>query len=90
MDVVVNDLGVEALGMLLHALHQRRAGEAFDVARPVVHFGGGGELTARLDAGDHDGFQVGARSIHGSAITGRAGTQDDQAGMLDFAHKKTP
>ncbi|MCY1291136.1 hypothetical protein D9M70_403130 [compost metagenome] len=90
VDVVVDNLGVEALGVLLHALHQGRAGQALDVTGPVVHFGGGGELAAGLDAGDHHGFEVGAGGIDCRGVTRRAGAQDDQSGMLDFAHKKAP
>ncbi|MCY1412397.1 hypothetical protein D9M71_278000 [compost metagenome] len=90
MDVVVNDLGVEALRMLLHPFHQRGAGQAFHVARPVVYLGGGGELTARLDAGDDDRLEIRARGVHGGGVARRAGAQDDQARMLDFIHKKTP
>ncbi len=78
MDVVEDHLGVEALGVFLHAFHQRRAGEAFYIAGPVVHFGGGGQLTAGLDAGDHQGFQVGAGSVYRGGITGRARAEDDQ------------
>ncbi len=48
VDVVVNDLCGKAFGVLLHALHQHRAGQAFDVAGPVVDFDGGGELATGL------------------------------------------
>ena len=88
VDVVVDDLGVETLGVLLHAGHQRRAGKAFDVARPVVDFGGGGQLAAWLDAGDHHWLEIGACGVHGGGIAGRTGAQDDEARMLDFTHKK--
>ena len=79
VDVVVDDLGFKALGMLLHALHQRWAGQAFDITRPVVHFGSGGQLTTGLNASNDHRLEVGAGSVNGSAITGRAGAQDDQA-----------
>ena len=85
--MVEDDLGLEALGMLLHALHQRRASEAMRVTRPVVHLGGGGQLAAGLDTGDQQRFQVGAGGIDGSAITGRAGTQNDDAGMTNGRHR---
>ncbi|MCY1554315.1 hypothetical protein D9M68_908800 [compost metagenome] len=77
--MVIEDLGIEALGMFLHALHQRGAGQAFDVTRPVIHFGGGGQLAAGLDAGDHHGLEIGAGGVYRRAVTGRAGAQDDQA-----------
>ena len=48
VDVIVDDFGVEALGVRLHALHQRRAQQAVRVAGPVVDFGGGHELAALL------------------------------------------
>ncbi len=63
VDVVEDDFGLEALGMLLHALHQRRALQAFDVARPVVHVGGGHELAALFQAGDQHRFEIGARGV---------------------------
>ncbi|MNS61203.1 hypothetical protein D3C72_942250 [compost metagenome] len=79
VDVVVNDLCGKAFGVFLHAFHQDRAGEAFDVTGPVVDLDGGGELATGLQAGDDHGFEVGAGGIHGSAVTGRAGAKDDQA-----------
>ena len=82
VDVVENDFGVEALGMLLEALHQFRALHAVHVGRPVVHFGGGHQLAALCQAGDEHGFQVGACGIDGGGVTGRAGTEDEQAVML--------
>ncbi|MNE23281.1 hypothetical protein D3C80_1165290 [compost metagenome] len=89
MDVVVNDLGGKAFGVFLHAIHQHRSGQAFNVAWPVIHFDGGGELAACLDAGNDNRLEVGAGGINCRAVTGRAGAQDNQAGMLRFAHKNT-
>ncbi|ERO65161.1 hypothetical protein P308_20400 [Pseudomonas piscis] len=79
MNVVIDDLGVEALGVFLHAFHQYGAGQAFDIARPVVHFRGGGQLAAGLQAGDHGRFEVGPGGVDRGAVAGRAGAQDDQA-----------
>ncbi|APC21618.1 hypothetical protein BME99_20155 [Pseudomonas protegens] len=79
VDVVIDDLGVEAFGVSLHPLHQHRAGQAFDIAGPVVDFGGGGQLAAGLQTGDHRRFEVGPSGIDGSAVTGRARAQNDQA-----------
>ena len=58
VDMVVDDLGVEALGVPAHALHERRALQVARIARPVVHLGGGHELTALLQAGDEQGFRL--------------------------------
>ena len=46
VDVVEHDVGVEALGMAAHALHQRRTLQTFDVAGPIVDVGRGHELAA--------------------------------------------
>ncbi|MNQ78996.1 hypothetical protein D3C85_939240 [compost metagenome] len=88
IDMVVDDLGLETLGMLLHALHQRRTGQAMDIARPVVDLGGGGQLAAGLHAGDQQRLEVGPRGIHRGAVTGRAGTEDDHPGMTYCRHKR--
>jgi hypothetical protein len=62
--VVDHDLGGEALGVLEHALHQRRALQSFDVAGPVVHVGGGHQLAALLQAADQHRRAIGARRIY--------------------------
>ncbi|MNZ62445.1 hypothetical protein D3C78_805660 [compost metagenome] len=84
--MIENDLGFKALGVLAHPLHQRRAGQAVDVARPVVDFGGGGQLTAGLHAGDQQWLEVGTGGIDRSAVTGRAGTENNHSRMTDFRH----
>jgi len=86
VDVVEDDLGFEALGMRLHAAHQVRAHQAVRIPGPVVHLGGGHQLAALLQAGDHDGLEVGARGVDGGGPAGRAGTKDQQAGVLGVAH----
>ncbi|MCY1440256.1 hypothetical protein D9M71_565230 [compost metagenome] len=84
--MVEDDLGFKTLGVLLHTLHQSRAGQAVGVARPVVDFGGGGQLAAGLHAGDQQRLEVGTGGIHRSAVTGRAGTENDDARMTYFRH----
>ena len=71
VDLVEDDLGVEALGVALEAVHQLGALHAVDVGRPVVHVGGGHQLAALLHAGDDDRREVGARGIHGGANSRR-------------------
>ena len=46
------DLGFKTLGVLAHALHQIRTLQTFNITRPVIHFGRGGQLTAHLHTGD--------------------------------------
>jgi hypothetical protein len=86
IDVIEDDLGFKALGVLFHAVHQRRAGQAMDIARPVVDFSGGGQLTAGLHASDQQRLEVGTGRIDGSAVTGRAGTENNHSRMTDFRH----
>src|SRR5258708_32244056 len=52
-DEVERDLGPEMLGLGLHLLHQPRALNGFSEARIVLHFGGYGELAARLKSSHH-------------------------------------
>jgi hypothetical protein len=63
VDVVEDDLGLEALGVRLHALHQVRAHQAVRVAGPVVDLGGRHQLAALLQAGDQHRLEVGARGV---------------------------
>ena len=72
--------------MLFHALHQGRAGQPFRVPWPVFHFGGGGQLTTLLHAGDEQGIEVGASGIDGRSVTCRTGSQDQQFAVSDLAH----
>ena len=40
-NMIGDDFGVKTLSVFLHALHERRPLQALDIARPVVHIGGG-------------------------------------------------
>src|SRR5882724_5668409 len=84
VDMVENNLGVEALGMLEEALHQLRSLHAHDVSGPVVHVGGGRELATLDHSGDQRRLEVGARSVDGSGVAGGTGTQDEESGMFYF------
>src|SRR5690606_32595407 len=86
VDVVEDHLGVEALGMRLHARHEVRTHQAMGVARPVVHLGGRHQLAALLQAGDHHGPEVGAGGVDGGGPAGGAGTEDEQARVLGGGH----
>ena len=81
IDVVEHDLGIETLGVRLHALHQRRALQPFHVAWPVVDLGGGHQLATLLKPGDQHRLQVGARRVDGSGVAGGAGTENKQMTM---------
>ena len=55
----------------------------------VLHVGGDHELPARLQPGDQDRLQVGARGIDRRRIAGRAGADDQDAGVMGVAHAHT-
>ena len=52
-----------------------------NVARPVVHLGGGHELAALLQAGDHGRLEVGTRRINGGGVAGGTADQDQRAAV---------
>jgi hypothetical protein len=85
--VVVDELGVEALCVAAHAIHQVRTLQMLDVTRPVVDLGGGHQLAALLDAGDQHRLQVGAGGVDGGRVAGGAGAENDQRVMVahDFS-----
>ena len=72
--------------MFQKTLHQIRALHALRVGRPVVHFGGRHQLAALRHARDEGGLQIGARRINGSGVTGRAGADNQNFGMLQCTH----
>ena len=82
VDVVEDELGVEALGVLLEARHQVGPLHAVGVRRPVVDVGGRHQLAALRETGDQHGLQIGARRVYCGGVAGGAGAQDDQAGVL--------
>jgi hypothetical protein len=77
--VVGDDLGLEALGMFLEALHEIRTLDAVGVSRPVVDVRRRHELAALRNTSQHNWAQIGARSINGGGVTGRTGAEDQQA-----------
>jgi hypothetical protein len=77
VDVVKRELGVEALRVAAHPVHELRSLPVFDVARPVVHIRRGHELPALLEPGDEEGRTVSARRVDGGGIPRRTRSQDD-------------
>ena len=82
VDVIEDELGVEALGVLLEARHQVGPLHAVGVGRPVVDVGRRHELAALREAGDQHGLQIGTRRVYCGGVSGGAGAQDDEAGVL--------
>ena len=76
-DMVEHDVGVEALRMPAHAIHELRTLQVLDVARPVIDIGRGHELAALLEPGDQQRLAVGPRRVDRGGISGGPGAQDD-------------
>ncbi len=88
VDGVEYHLGLEALGVFAHALHEIRALKAADVARPVVHVRGGGHLPAHLQAGDEHRVEAGAGRVDGGSVAGGAGAEDQQSAVFGIGHEE--
>ena len=82
VDLVENHFSTEAFGMSLETGHQFRTLYALGIGRPVVHFGGGHQLSALLNAGNDHRVEVGTGGIDGGSIAGRAGAEDDEFVMV--------
>ena len=90
VDVVVDDLGAEALGLLLHLGHEVRAHDALGEAGEVLDVGGVHQLAAGLDrAGDQQRFEVGARGVDGRGVAGGAGADDDDLAQRNLSSDGT-
>ncbi len=87
LDVIVDDLSGEALGVTAHAVHQSRSLQALDVPRPVVDLRRGHELATLLDTGDQQRMAIRARCVHRRAVACGARSNDDQAAMSSCRHE---
>ena len=65
----------------LHLLHEPRTLDGGRKARIILDFGRDGELSAGLEASNHQGLQHRARGIDRGGVTGRAGTKDKNWGV---------
>jgi hypothetical protein len=81
VNVVEDDLGFEAAGVGFETCHQFGALDTVGIGRPVVDFGRRHQLAALGEAGDEQRLQIGAGSINGGGIAGRAGTEDDKGAV---------
>jgi len=86
VDVVEDDLGIEALGMGEKAGHEFGALHARDVRRPVVDLGGGHELAALGKAGHEHRFQVGTRGVDGGGVARRTRPEDQDTAVFRSGH----
>ena len=67
----------ETLRLLAHIFDQLRTQDSFRKARKVFYQGGHRKLATRFVALDHERFQVGARGVKCSGVSGASGTDDD-------------
>src|SRR5690606_21797136 len=86
VDVVVHDLRVEALRVLLHALHQRGAREPVRITRPVVDVRRRHQLTAFLEARNEQRLTIRASGIHCRGVTRRAGAENNEPRVAGSGH----
>ncbi len=82
VDVVQDDLSLEALGVAAHPLHEVRALDAIGVAGPVIHVRGRHQLAALFQPRDQDRVQVGPGAIDGGRVARWPGTQDQEAAVF--------
>src|SRR5690606_12102031 len=83
VDMVENDLGVKTLGVTAHTVHQLRTLHTIHICRPVINFGGGGQLAALNQSCNHNGIKIGTCCVYSSSVSGRARTKNDQTMMLN-------
>ena len=80
-DVLLNDARADMLGLEAHLLHEPGPLDHVREARVVLDVRRDHELTARLEAGDHHGFEQGARRIDRRRIACWPRADDDELGM---------
>ena len=71
---------------MTHPLHQARSGQPLGIAGPVLNLGGGHELAADGIAGHEEWGSIGAARVDGGAVTGRARSEDEEAGVAGIRH----
>ncbi len=77
-------------GLLPHLFHQPRALDDVGEAGVVLDVGGDGHLTARLQPGDEDGLQIGARRIDRRSIAGGSRADDQDLAVMTLGHSGDP
>jgi len=76
-DVACQKGRAEALRLRPHLLHEIRAHDALGKAWKILHFRGGGELSAGLPTFNEEGSQIGTSGIHRCSETRRSRTDDE-------------
>ena len=86
VDMVKHHVGIKALSVFQKPLHQIGSLNAMDIGGPVIHLGGGHQLTALCHAGDERGLKVGTRGVNGGGVAGRARAQNKNFAVLGGGH----
>jgi hypothetical protein len=86
-DVVGDELGAEAAGLLAQVAHHLRAHDAVRIAGVVLDVARDHELAAPLEALDHERLQVRARRVERSGVPGRTPADDDHVPNVVLAHR---
>ena len=81
-DVHGQDLGPEALRLLLHLVHELGAHDPVGEPGVVLDVGRQHELTAGLQPLQDERLEVGARGIEGRGVAGRSGADHDHVAQL--------
>ena len=90
-DVVVEHLGAELLGLLLHLRHEVGAHDALGEAGEVLHLGGVHQFAAGFDrARDQQGLKVRARRVDRGGESRGAGADDDDLSHVLPLRLRTP
>ena len=76
-DVVRHELGAEPLGLAAEVGHHRRAHHAVGVARVVLDVARDHQLSAPVEALDHERMQVRPRRVERCGVAGGAAADDD-------------
>jgi hypothetical protein len=72
VNVIIEDLSVEPLGVPEHAVHEIRPLQPLNVTGPIINIGSCHELATLFDARDDDRIEVGARRVNCRGVPSRA------------------
>ena len=90
LDEVEDNPRADMLGLPLHLLHQPWALDNLGEAWVIFDIGCDRQLPARLQPGDEQRFEVGARRIDRRGIPGRTGAYDQDFAVVTFGHRRLP
>ena len=82
----MQQIGVEASGLLLQALHQLGSEHGVREPRVVLDLGSEHQLAARVHPFQNKGLQVGAGRVQRGSQASRTRPQDDDVALLHGTH----